>query len=485
MKPNILWICTDQQRFDSLGCYGNQKIDTPNIDRLAEEGVLFQNVYCQSPVCSPSRASFLTGRYPRTCRVRQNGQKIPETERLVSKLFADSGYTCGLSGKLHIAPCHPSVSPSSEPRIDDGYHVFHWSHHPDFYGKKESNWPLNEYNIWLSEQGEAYKRIPYENSKYVFVGMDRHLSQSKWCAHNAISFINAHSAYARPWFFSLNFYDPHHDFDPPRDLLEKYLQRVDESDLPDYEAEEWRQKPYVQQRDHKGAYDTPGFFDFDQMTDQDHLQVKAAYYAMVELIDREVGRVIHALRASGQYENTIVIFTSDHGEMLGDHGIYLKGPYFYDPLVKVPLIITWPGRILEGKEREALTELLDLAPTLLDLANLDPYPGMQGKSLKKLLTEKDAPDHHRDAVYSEYYNSMGNHQDLKAYLTMVADRRYKMVYCHSSSQGELYDRETDPGEHTNLYCRSEMTKVRLSMLETMTNKMAFTIDPLPDREAIY
>ncbi|MCK4298614.1 MAG: sulfatase-like hydrolase/transferase [Planctomycetes bacterium] len=123
-SPNILWICTDQQRFDTLGCYGNRFVHTPNVDRLAQTGVLFEHAYCQNPVSTPSRASFLTGRYPRTTRCRQNGQSIPQDEVLITRLLADAGYTCGLSGKLHLSACHPSVCPVTERRTDDGYPLY-------------------------------------------------------------------------------------------------------------------------------------------------------------------------------------------------------------------------------------------------------------------------------------------------------------------------------------------------------------------------
>ena len=127
-RPNILWICSDQQRWDTLGCYGNTFVHTPNLDRLAKNGAFFEYAFSQSPVCTPSRGSFLTGRYPRTCRARQNGADIPAEEVLVTKMLADAGYTCGLSGKLHLSTCNPSWCTTMERRIDDGYTVFHWSH---------------------------------------------------------------------------------------------------------------------------------------------------------------------------------------------------------------------------------------------------------------------------------------------------------------------------------------------------------------------
>ena len=147
-RPNVLWICTDQQRHDTLGCQGNDFVRTPHLDRLAAGGMRFTRAFSQSPVCTPSRASFLTGRYPRTTRCRQNGQSIPEDEVLVTRLLADAGYTCGLAGKLHLSPCHPEVTHGSERRIADGYDEFHWSHHPS-----PDDWPTNEYFHWLRERG--------------------------------------------------------------------------------------------------------------------------------------------------------------------------------------------------------------------------------------------------------------------------------------------------------------------------------------------
>lgn len=484
MKPNFLWICTDQQRYDSLGCYGNEVIDTPNIDGLAERGVLFENAYCQSPVCAPSRASFLTGRYPRTCRLRQNGQRIPENEVLVTKLFSDAGYTVGLSGKLHVAPCHVSVSASGEPRGDDGYSFFRWSHHPDFLGS-ESNWAINEYNLWLTSMGEIYNRIPYKGSPYVFIGPEKKLSHSHWCAEKAIEFINAHGMYrTKPWMFSLNFYDPHHDFDPPEELLEKYIERLKEQDLPNYKKGELLSKPEPQKIDHEGAYGIKGNYAYDTMTKEEHLLIKAAYFAMVEQIDIEIGRVIQKLKDTNQYENTIIIFMSDHGEMLGDHGIYLKGAYFYDPMVKVPLIFSWPKHFLENTQRSARIELIDLAPTLLELADLAIYEGMQGSSFKELLVDSEKEDYFHETVYAEYNNAM-RHGNVKTYATMVTNGQYKLNYYHSTKEGELYDLINDKLERRNLYNETEYAEVKVKMLELMVDKMSFTTDPIPVREAIY
>lgn len=494
-QPNILWICTDQQRFDTLGCYGNQFVRTPNIDRLAENGTLFERCFSQSPVCTPSRASFLTGRYPRTTRTRQNGQSIPADEVLVTKLLADAGYTCGLSGKLHISACDPASRPTSERRIDDGYAEFHWSHNPT------PIWPTNEYMHWLQERGVRYKRSPFRDSNHVKVSVEAEHHQTTWCAEKAVTFIEANAAFDRPWQFSVNVYDPHHPFDPPADYLERYLKKLQNIPLPNYEPGELENKPVFQQIDHKGAYgqtdyvfrrneggekdDRTGSYPAGEMSDEDHRLVRAAYWAMIDLIDEQVGRMLDALEATDQLHNTLVIFMSDHGEMLGDHGIYLKGPYFYDPLVRVPLIASWPGVVRAGHRSEDLVELVDLAPTLLDAANLSQYPGMQGKSLWPLLTGRTSSDHHRADVYCEYYNAMPFHRDPPAHATMLRTERHKLVAVHSLGAGELYDLEWDPNERRNLWDDADYQSVKLALLERLCDRMARTVDPLPAREATY
>lgn len=479
-RPNILWLCTDQQRWDTLGVYGNPFVRTPNIDQLAQDGVVFEHCYTQSPVCTPSRASFLTGRYPRTNRCRQNGQSLPADEVLVTKLLADGGsegYVGGLAGKLHIAACHPSVSPVGEPRHDDGYSEFHWSHHP------AADWLSNEYAQWLDQQGIALEKTPFQGSRYVQTTATPATSQTAWCADKAIDFIEAHKDADHPWFFSVNFYDPHHPFDPPREYLDRYEALLATIPQPNYTEGELDDKPVFQQIDHQNAYNTPGLYPFAAMDARDHATVRAAYWAMVDQIDAHVGRIMAALRATGQLENTLVIFTSDHGEMLGDHGIYLKGPYFYDPAVRVPLIVSWAGTLQGGRRSNALVELLDLAPTLLDVAGLGASEGMQGRSLLPLLRGEASLDEHLPDVYCEYLSAMPWHHDPAPYATMVRTRDYKIVSMHGLDGGELYDLGDDPDETVNRWHDPDYREVRLAMLERLVDRIALTADPLPERVA--
>ncbi|MBZ0301268.1 MAG: sulfatase-like hydrolase/transferase, partial [Anaerolineae bacterium] len=320
MPPNILWFCTDQQRYDTIHALNNPHTHTPHIDRLVAEGVAFTNAFCQSPICTPSRASFMTGMYPGSVHGCMNGNDHwSEAAPLVTKLLADAGYLCGLSGKLHLAGAQGRVEPRPK---DDGYRVFHWSH------GVHDIWPpgQHDYADWLRDQGynlgEMLKhpeQIPPE------------LHQTTWCTDRAIDFIEDNTG--GPWLMSINTYDPHPPFDPPQ----PYLDRFDPDSLPGplFRDSDLEAQTRLANIDFQNVVRRPEDFHAK------HIQ--AAYYAMIELIDENLGRLIEVLERTGQRENTIIIFMSDHGETLGDHGLVAKGCRFYEGLVHVPLIISWPG----------------------------------------------------------------------------------------------------------------------------------------------
>ncbi len=513
--PNILWICSDQQRFDTLGCYGNNFVHTPVLDKLAAEGALMEHAYSQSPVCTPSRTCFLTGRYPVTAKGRQNGADIPKTELVLPRILKDYGYTNGLSGKLHLSACNPqSGCTKMERRIDDGYDEFYWSHDTAaFWGTH------NSYYKWLEEQGKTFSTKKSDESSYIEYGMPEPYHQTTWTAEMAIDFIKRHreiskegetqadqnktsrnQAYSstssmnntshtspknssRPWMFSMNMYDPHHPFDPPKSYLEKYLGIIDEIPLPNYEEGEEKTKTIWQRIDHQGAYGGDAGDPYEELSDRDHKYIRAAYWAMCELIDNQVGRVVQVLEETGQRENTIIIFSSDHGEMLGDHGIYLKGPYFYEPAIHVPLIINWPGHIKAGR-RMPFVELMDIPQTLFELLQIEPeyaLQRMQGKSFAGLLlSDQEA---HKENIYCEYYNAMPWHDDPKANATMLRTQNWKIVKAHHVNDGELYDLKHDPNEHRNLWNAPEHQTTKMTLLELLIDRMAQTVDPEPQRTA--
>jgi arylsulfatase len=467
--PNVLWIIADQQRFDTIQGLNNEHIHTPNLQNLMDSSVTFTHAFCQNPVCSPSRASFLTGRYPHTTGLRANGQRIRANEQLVTRILADAQYTCGLAGKLHLSPC---AGGRNEDRIDDGYQVFWWSH------DLSDQWPgKNMWRVWMEDRGVKWPEAPPKVEAWG-VPIDPKYTQTAWCSDMAIQFIRQQRKF-NPWLMSVNIFQPHHPFWPTKD----YLDRYDPEKLPSpkYQEGELASKPIFQTVDHHGAYGgtAVSFAGTDDLT---HRKITAAYYAMIEQGDTEVGRMLAALEETGQAENTIVIYMSDHGEMLGDHGIYLKGPYFYDCMTRVPLMIRWPGHCKEGLRCDALVELTDIAPTLLEAAGVPLASGMQGHSLAGILRGEKTT--HRDSVYCEHFDSSFLY-DPPPMAACVRTDRYKLAYYKNLDMGELYDLHKDPGEVENLWASAGAKEVREQMMQKLMGRMIDTVDPLPARKSAW
>jgi arylsulfatase len=463
-RPNILWICSDQQRWDTIRSLGNPHINTPNLDRLAAEGVACTEAFCQAPICTPSRASFLTGMYPSSIRASTNGNiRWAEAAPLVTKIMADNYYCCGLSGKLHLAGAHGRVEPRPK---DDGYAVYHWSHsHRDI-------WPEGHaYSDWVREKGHDLGKEYAENG-----WMPPELHQSTFCAEKAVEFIER--PWDQPWLFSVNIFDPHLPFDAPPEYKERY--KPEELPEPAFRESDLAAQERLKGVDFQSEAMPPEQFDARDK--------KASYYGMIELIDWNVGCMLEALYRTGQRENTLVIFTSDHGEMLGDHGLIAKGCRFYEPLVHVPLIFSMPGTLPTGVKTDALVELTDLAPTLLDLAGLKIPLEMAGRSLLPLL--KGETDTHREYVRCEYYDAL-SHVNLTREVwegsraTMIRDRRYKLVTYHGHETGELFDLENDPGEFDNRWDDPAMAEVRFRLMKTSFDQTAFAVDTGPEATQVF
>ena len=393
----------------------------------------------------------------------------------------------GIMGEAKlIGICGVSGPGGRERRIDDGYTDFHWSHHSSSLKPAD-----NDYHTWLHEKGLTWTQQPFEGNKFAATSMTSHTSQTAWCADRAIDFIKNRAEDGVPWLFSVNPFDPHPAFDPPEEYLRPYLEHLDEIPLPSFLEGELQNKPLWQEFDHsRGAYGGEAVhFQWDRMSTYDHRLLRAAYWAMCAQIDLHVGRILNTLEITGQRENTLVIYTSDHGELLGDHGIYMKGPFFYDCSIRVPLIISMPGTV-EQRRSKALVELLDLPQTILDAAGLDHHPGMMGRSLWPILTASPAgkPEFHREDVYCESYAACQGHNgesEQPAYATMLRTRTHKIVLAHGQKNGELYDLEKDPGEHRNLWNDPAYREIKCGLLVRLTDRIALTADPLPERTASW
>jgi len=486
-RPNILWYCTDQQRWDTIAALGQRHIATPFLDSLCAEGVAFTRAYTQSPICTPARASFLTGRYPAAHQVHRNGNAyFPAHEKLVTKIFAEAGYDCGLVGKLHL-----SAAKEFEVRPDDGYRAFYWSHHPTPDASRG-----HDYETWLRhEKGVDPRELFAPINYFCGPGVPVPLHQTTWCSEMAIRFVTEQRD--GPWLLSVNPFDPHAPFDAPPE----YLAKVDSASLPlplfresdierqaAFAAIDQQTKVAADPRIRRKIVPTPAG-DHDAIAsapprEYDALDVKANYYAMIMLIDDQLRRLVAALRDCGQLDDTIILFTSDHGELLGDHGLILKGCRFFDGLVRVPLIFRWPERFLRGCVSDALVETVDLAPTLLEAVGLPIPDAMQGRSLMPILTGAVAPDRHKPHVISEYYDAMGGHPG-HTHGSMVFDGRYKSVVYHGHAIGELYDHAEDPGEFENLWDRAQARDLKAERLKAHLDAMMGTIGAGPPRFVNY
>ncbi len=477
-RPNVLWYCTDQQRFDTIGALGNNHVRTPNLDRFVEQSVAFTHAYCQSPICTPSRASFLTGMYPSRVRNLRNGNGVVPAETadfLVTKALADAGYDCGLVGKLHLA----AAANTQEPRVDDGYRVFEYSHAP------RNDWPVAEHDYarWIHEQGHDpadVLRVPSGFGGLMVPSPDADnvppkLHQTTWCTERAIDFISSDRGAGAPWFISVNPYDPHPPYNPPWE----YYRRYDPDLLPG---------PLFRNSDLETQHQlTRTGVDFQSESQRPEAfraqEVQAAYFAMIELVDTQFGRLMEALEAAGQADSTLVIFTSDHGEAAGDHGLTQKGCRFFDGLTRVPLIWRWPGHFSTGLQSDALVELTDIAPTLLEIAGLPIPEETQGRSLLPILQSAAPGMEHRDFLRCEYLDAVALPGASRA--TMYRDRRWKLNVYHSHGVGELYDMETDPSEFDNLWDSPAHRNVRDELLRASFDATVAAMDPGPRRIADF
>lgn len=483
--PNILWFCADQMRYDTIAALGNPHIRTPVLDRLAASGTAFTRAYTQSQVCTPSRASFLTGRYPAAHRVYRNGvERFPADEVLVTRLLADAGYDCGLVGKLHL-----STATKLEKRPDDGYRFFQWSHNP-MTGEADAH---NLYHHWLrDEKGVDPEALFRDQLGFVDAGVPSELHQTTWCAEMAVRFIR--EKHDGPFLLSVNPYDPHPPFDPPRDYLERYRA----ADLPPplfRPSDLERQARFARVRAQavtasnplagpmagdvtEVAYESQSARGYRPPERYDGRAVKAAYYAMIELIDTQLGRILAALEETGQLDDTIVLFMSDHGELLGDHGLMYKGCRFFEGLVHVPMIMAWPGRFAAGRRTDALVELVDIAPTLLEAAGLEVPERMQGRSLMPLLARETPPAAHKEVVICDFNDSVGYSPVAdQTQATMTFDGRWKLAIYHSHEIGELFDLRDDPGEFDDRFDDPPLAALRCRLVLRHLNAWARTVTP--------
>lgn len=479
-KTHIWLITTDQMRADAIG-FENPKVKTPVLNKIAAEGTVFTNAYCASPVCTPSRASIFTGRYPHVHGAWNIGVSLNEDEMTLGDHLKESGYKTVGVGKMHFRPqCKTDFSTMAEDvsyrdrgREKDGTYYGFDEHHIS-----EDN-AIGEYLDWLREQDPAVaerftkNRCRTENADGDVweSDMPEELHQSYWIAEKSIEAIQAHDA-ERPLFLWTSFVDPHHPFDPPHSYAELYTDM--DIDLPHAgENNELQMRPEHLLRQGERGY-WPGGGEQHQSSDERLRRVIRNYYAMVTFIDEQIGRVLHAWKQKGIEDNLMIVFTSDHGELLGDHGLMYKGPWFYEGLTRIPMIMRLPG-LTKGRKTEALIEHVDIVPTVLDVIGRDRPYGVQGISQLKVL-EGDAT-HLRSSAVTSY-----DAHDRGIQVKCLRTARYKLVVFAGETYGELFDLLEDPEERHNLFFDPEAREVKLKLMEELVHRLIEDEDPLPERK---
>lgn len=436
-RPNILMIMTDQQRRDTLGAYGCDWIATPNLDRLAEEGTLFTRATVDNPICTPSRASIFTGKPVFDHSVLRVHDNLPDDEmQFPERLRRDGGYRTALFGKLHTSS---RLREEVERHPNDGFEIYEWCLEPSV--GMESR--FNGYVAWLRETAPDFLAALGQNGRReLHHPEDVHMS--KWAADRTIAFIEDAGQDGRPFFCLMSLFDPH---DPYEDHPLAARALVDEARIPEPITK--ADPPDCVRREQQASY----LGRAEAFTPEDIREIRLGYGASIAFADRQIGRVLDALDRAGLSETTLVIFLSDHGDQLGDHGLFVKGVGLYEPTVGVPLVMRWPGHVAAGGRSGALAQGRDVAATCLAAVGLDPAALPMSEDLVEMARAGRARRHVAATLYrNSGINNEGSFWEPPMLSTMVRDERYKLIVYASGGQSEreLFDLQEDPSETRNL-----------------------------------
>ncbi|MFP4058758.1 MAG: sulfatase [Candidatus Brocadiia bacterium] len=460
-RPNVLVINTDQQRFDALGVNSQGFVRTPHLDGLAAQGANLRALYANNPVCMPSRACFLTGRYCQNHGVRTNGIPLPESEVALSHVLRDAGYATAQLGKLHFLP-HAGRD-HTQPHPAYGFEVRHVSDEPGCYPDPYIQWVRR-----VAPQMEQKIRVPTPNveprsplDRWPFEGPEE-LSHTAWVADRTIEFIRQHKG---PWCAVAGFYPPHPPCNPPQRWLELYP--PERMPRPTRREREMDDKPALFQRAAQ---------QWAQVSEQEWLECRAYYLAMCSLVDFHCGRIVEALREEDLFDDTLIVFFSDHGDARGDHGIVGKGPTNYDCIVRVPGFFHFPGRLPPGRQVEALVESVDFVPTILEAVGVEPPDGVKGVSRWDLLAGRTQQG--ADGVLIEFKQPHGT--NIKTLVT--ADYKY---WVNEGGEEALFDRVADPHELVNRAPDPAYREAVETLRQALVAKLLAAEDDLPPKIAPY
>lgn len=520
--PNILMVVTDQHQASFLSCYGHPVLATPHIDGISARGVRFERCFVAAPTCMPNRASLVTGRMPSVHGVRVNGIPLSTDQTTFVELLRASGYRTALVGKSHLQNMFtdpPLIAPSTyrfggvappvnlaEARRDHGgrydrelssnWHSGRLPRRGNYYGFEHTRLVTGhgdeaggDYLVWLERQCPAYADLRGEANALPAdvrcpeawrTAVPEELYPTSYIADEAIRFLRRHAKNARsaPFFLMVSFPDPHHPFTPPGRYWSQYApgeMRLPGNFHPDENA--LSQVQYAHRR--LAAEGRPAVgYGATALGEREAREAMALTCGMITMIDDAVGRILAALSAMDPNDETAVVFTADHGDYLGDHGLLRKGPLHFQSIVRVPLIIAPPKMTGGGQVTSALTSTIDIAATLLDLAGLEPYNGMQGRTLGPVLAGRSQA--HRDhALIEEDAQAVDLGWQVPPRLRTLVTERHRLTLYDASAQGELFDLVDDPLEVRNLWGKESARDVRADLMERLARAQMEMADTSP------
>jgi choline-sulfatase len=436
----MLIVMSDQHSLRFMGSQGDELVQTPAMDRLAGEGVSFTNCYCPSPLCVPSRMSFMTGRLPSDIRVLTNHDSLSSNIPTFAHALGAAGYDCRLVGRMHF------VGP-------DQLHGFA---RRDF-GDIGSIWPGGsppDMAAMSNARGNRASELPRSGAgRSSYSRYDQLVLEKSLDVFDELS--STYKKTGRPFCLVVGLFLPHPPFIAPRDLFEKYRGRTPPPSIP-------KQLPADPLSFDAAWYKA---CDFEGISAATQELCAAAYYANVEQIDMKVGQLLSRLDESAISEDTAFIYTSDHGEQLGERGMWWKST-FYDQSSKVPLIMRLPGTIPAGRKSDSVASLVDLTATLVDLGSTS-LPGISGESLMNIICKSDSG--WKDVAYSEFFGGLMNVQTPPFRNRMVRAGRWKFnLFDGFTSQ--CFDLENDPDELNNLAADPEAGEQLISELTALAGK---------------
>ena len=439
-RPHIIFIITDQQRFDTIRSLGYDYIDTPNLDRLVREGVTFTNCHVAAASCAPSRASLFTGYYPHTTGILKNADAWNHS--WIEEL-RDSGYRTINVGKMHSYPYHTPLGFEERYVVENKDRYLEERYYFDEWDKA-----LRARGI-VKQQREFYRQKPdYHESLGAFtwdLPADTH--PDNFVGDMATHWIRTKPRdEERPLFLQIGFPGPHPPYDPTPDMAHKYMEREFPLQPVTQDELDGQPAPYKAMRQHNTEVDHDSVVHMLDPTQEQRHRQRAYYMANVEMIDTKVGEILQALQDAGYLDDAVVVFTSDHGDCLTDHGHSQKWT-MYDTITRVPMIVWSPQRFDGDRRVDGLCQQMDIGPALLELAGVRPATTMEARSLLPVLRGDDWQP--RQYVFAEHGRD-GILQETE-FMTMVRSHDWKLVHFVDCTEGQLFDLRDDPGEVFNLW----------------------------------